>query len=127
MVIVNSQWNNCSISIVHYQALTRKRVLLLVVVEWKTPDVGLVWLAAVRLEAHTQHGERVPHQGLLHRLGLHEVMIVRLERPRLQNEHIARNKELSRMSGMKENESESNLLISPSIESESFAFIDGFS
>ena len=125
MVIVNSRWNNCSISIVHHQPLTRKRVLLLVVVEWKTPDVGLVWLAAVRLEAHPQHRERVPHQGLLHRLGLHEVVVVRLECLGLQNEHIAGNKELSR--GMKGNESESNLPISPSIESGSFAFIDGFS
>ena len=63
-------------------------MLFLIVVEWKTPNVGLVGFAPVRLEAHPQDGERVTEQRLLHRLRLHEVMMV-LECPRLQDEHIA--------------------------------------
>ena len=46
------------------------------------------WVCTGRLEARPQDGERVTEQRLLHRLRLHEVMIV-LECPRLRDEHIA--------------------------------------
>ena len=41
-------------------------MLFLIVVEWKTPDVGLIRFAPIGLEAHPQHRERVSHQRLLH-------------------------------------------------------------
>ena len=35
--------------------LTSKRMFFLIVVERKTPDVGLIWFAAVCLKAHPQN------------------------------------------------------------------------
>ena len=67
-------------------------MLFLIVVEWKTPDVGLIRFAPIGLEAHPQHREGVSHQRLLHWLRLHKVMIV-LEGPGLQDEHIAEEKD----------------------------------
>ena len=54
--------------------LTCERMLLLVVVEGQAPDVRLVGFAAVGLEAHAQHGQRVAQQRLLRPLRLHEVV-----------------------------------------------------
>ena len=98
-------------------------MLFLIVVEWKTPDVGLIWFAPIRLEAHPQHRERVTHQRLLHRLGLHKVVIV-LEGPGLQDEHIA---EKNMYTKYKRKMKVICLFPLPSISNLKVVFIDGFS
>ena len=101
-------------------------MLFLIVVEWKTPDVCLIWFAPICLEAHPQHREGVAHQRLLHRLRLHEVVIV-LEGPGLQDEHIAEEKDKHVYTKCKRKVKVICLFPLPSISNLKVVFIDGFS
>ena len=60
-------------------------MFLLVVVIGKAPDVALVRLASVGLQAHPQQGDRVSHHTALQTLRLDEVVIRSLCCPGFSN------------------------------------------
>ena len=63
-------------------------MLFLVVVERQAPDVSLVGFAAVGLEAHAQHGQRVAQQRLLRPLRLNEVVAGVFKRSCFLDNHV---------------------------------------